>query len=65
MKVVEYKFETVQSIIDLLNAMTVTGVKNCEIIFKIATLLETGEVNLVANRKKMQEKMTVKEGDEQ
>lgn len=51
MKVVEYKFETVQSIVNLINAMTVTGIKNCETVSKIAKLLETGEVNLVANKK--------------
>lgn len=52
MKVVEYKFETVQSIIDLLNGIFVTGIKNCERVAKIASLLETGEVNVIANKKK-------------
>lgn len=50
MKIVEYKFEEVQGIVDLLNKITVTGVESCTAIAQIATLLENGQVKNIVKK---------------
>lgn len=50
-KIVEYKFEDIQNIANLLNTITVTGLNNCEAISKIVAILEAGTVNTVVNKR--------------
>ncbi len=44
MKIVEYNYEDIQKIVNVLNTITVVGTDSCRAIAQIADLIETGRV---------------------